>query len=147
MITKINLLHYRNHVDKVITFTKDTNIIVGANGSGKTNILEAITLLSGAKSHKAITDVELVHLDKQFARIDGQFDNEVTSTIILQKHDKSARIKKQYFINQIKKTQSAFNGVYRSVMFSPEDIKLVAGSPTRRRNYIDRILSMYKFLY
>lgn len=111
------------------------NIIVGNNAQGKTTILEAIHMLGLTKSHKLTKDTDLIQKDKEFAKIVGQFDLNTTKvelSMILSKSGKKAKY------NKIEVSKlSEYIGRFNVVMFAPEDLELVKGSPQIRRRFLD----------
>lgn len=140
-IKNLELNNFRNYPSRKFEFTNGTTIIAGSNGIGKTNILEAILVLSAGKSARAGLEQELVKLNSPFARVVGITGENDKLEIIIARKDESRRVQKTYKINNSQKTSTDFIGRIKSVMFAPEDIRLVAGSPSRRRDYLDRILS------
>ncbi len=111
------------------------NIIVGANAQGKTSILEAIHTLGLTKSHKLAKDQDLIQKGKDFAQIQALFDlkeQPLHLSVILSKSGKKAKY------NKIEMTKlSDYIGLFNVVMFAPEDLELVKGSPQERRRFID----------
>src|SRR3954462_11407479 len=85
MITGIRLQGFRSYADSSFEFDPGVNIVVGPNGSGKTNLLEAVMVLARGSSFRA-RDAELVRFDKSWARLDGNFQKQVR-TVKLQFQD------------------------------------------------------------
>lgn len=146
-IKLVNLDNFRNHIKSQFEFSDDVTIITGKNGSGKTNILESIVLLTIAKSTRTGLESEMVNLNSNYARVVGsvesqsQKNSDVTKLEVgLQRKDESRRIFKLFKVNSSTRTSAKFIGTLKSVLFAPDDIRLVAGSPLRRREYIDRLL-------
>ncbi len=98
-------------------------------------------VLSYGKSPRVSLEQELVNLNSQFARIIGHTHENDKLEVIISRKPESRRVQKTYKINNAQKTSTDFAGRIKSVMFAPEDIRLVAGSPSRRRDYLDRLLS------
>lgn len=140
-IFKLELANFRNYPNNKFEFSNGTTVIVGLNGVGKTNILEAVMVLSAGKSPRVSLEQELVNLSSQFARVIGYTGENDKLEVIIARKPESRRVQKTYKINNAQKTSTDFVGRIKSVMFAPEDIRLVAGSPSRRRDYLDRILS------
>lgn len=143
-INSLKLINFRNHTKLELNLEQNTLLIQGANGSGKTNILEAIHLLSTIKSVKAEVDVELIEHTKDFCRLDADIttSNETkTLELIIKRHNGSDNTSvKTVKINGVSKALFKFAGTLTSVMFSPDDIAVLTGSPSIRRKYIDSIL-------
>jgi len=147
MIQKIRLLNFRNFSNKLFSFSKGTTVIVGPNGSGKTNLLESLFLLSTGKSLKAHIEEEMVNYDEDIARVKGLID-EVTLEVVLtrgeisigdEKFEKIAR--KKLLVKGISKRLIDFAGNFKVVLFGPQDLDLVRQSPSIRRRFLDNVLS------
>lgn len=121
------------------------NIFVGENAQGKTNILEAIYVLALAKSHRTSKDKELIRWKQDFARIGGEVDKQSGSLqldVII-----SSKGKKVKLNGLEQKKLSEYVGAVNVVMFAPEDLNLVKGSPQTRRRFIDIELGQISPLY
>ncbi len=140
-IRAISLEQFRNYNKNDFSLDKNLTVIIGPNGAGKTNILEAISLLSAGRSRRVSREEEMVQIEAPFARVVGQYDNKDTFEVIIQRQEGSTRVRKTFKVNGAIKTGSYFVGISKTVIFGPEDIRLVAGSPARRREYIDGVLS------
>jgi len=145
-ISQLNLTNFRNHTRYKISLDGNTTLITGRNGAGKTNILEAIHLLSGARSQRTKYDRDLIQFDKTFCTISG----DVTKTddvenlelqIVASPTFENAAVKKAK-INKVPKTIAALTGVFSTVLFSPEDINIITGPPSDRRKFLDSVLSV-----
>ena len=139
-ISSLSLNNFRNYDNAVIEFSPNTNLIYGNNAQGKTNILEAIYLFAHGRSHRARMDKELIRFGCDFAQISIAFhDNsrDYTASIRFLKNGK-----KSIKINNIQiKKLSQLMSYLNVVMFSPEDLNLVKGSPSSRRRYCDTAIS------
>lgn len=142
----LHLQNFRNTKKISYEFSKETTAIIGPNASGKSNILEAIYLLSIGKSVKAEKDEELVHFEKEDARIEGVTDDNVKLTLSIIKNQYS-KVTKTFFVNGVKRRRVDFIGNLRSVLFNPEDIELIIDSPSIRREYINNVLSQVSSEY
>ncbi len=151
-ISKIRLKGYRNFDDRVFSFSDKTTVIVGPNGSGKTNILESIYLLSSGKSFRAKVEEEMINYEEEIARVKGiVLSAEVEKTeleVILtrgeigmgtQTIEKAPR--KKVLINGVSKRVIDFAGNLRAVVFGPWDLDLITESPSIRRKFLDGVLS------
>ena len=70
-IKKLKIKHFRNYKELSISFDNKVNVIIGENAQGKTNMMEAVYVLAMAKSHRTSNDKELIHWDKEYAKIEG----------------------------------------------------------------------------
>ncbi len=147
MIQTIKLTNFRNFNKKSIEFSKKITVIVGPNGTGKTNILESLFLLSTGKSFKAKIEEESINYDTDIARVEGKLkdlDLEVVVTrglidIGSSRPEKVAR--KKLSINKVPKRLIDFAGNFKVVLFGPWDMDLVTESPSIRRKFLDIVLS------
>lgn len=147
-VKKLQLLNYRNYEELNIELSKGINIFVGDNAQGKTNILESIYYSSIGKSHRTNRDRELINWDKEEAYIKLHVSKERLDKNIEIKIFKDG--KKGVRINSIKVNKiSELIGVFNSVMFAPEDLKIVKESPGYRRKFLDielcKLSSRYYF--
>jgi DNA replication and repair protein RecF len=152
MIRKIDLVNFRGFREKILEFTPRATVIIGSNASGKTNILEAIYLLSVGKSFKARVEEEMINYDEDISRVRGQIfkgeqslDLEVVLTrgqirVGESKLEKTPR--KKLLVNELGKRLIDFIGNFRAVLFGPWDMELVTESPSLRRRFLDNVLSL-----
>jgi len=131
MIQKISLRNFRNHESIELKFEKPFAYIHGANGTGKTSILESIYFCATTKSHRTNDEKELIKRNEGFASVKIN-TTEDRYEIVLSKNGKRASI------NGVEKRKiSDFIGHLRVVMFAPEDLDLIKGSPANRRQFLD----------
>ena len=140
-INKIKINNFRNYEQEEIVFNKNINLFFGENAQGKTNILEAIFLSSMGKSFRAKKDKEMIRLGCDRAEVFVEF----------QKLDREGSIKiellnkKNIFFNGIKiKKLSELLGNINMVIFTPDDINILKGSPQNRRRFLDIMISQLK---
>lgn len=142
---EIGLTNFRNYENQKIDFHDKVNIIIGENAQGKTNLLEALYIMSLGKSFRTSKDNEMIRFGSELARVktisqkDGE---ELCIEIGLIKNKKSLKIdgvKK-------KKISELLENVY-VVIFSPDDLKIVKDEPEKRRRFIDRELCQLKPVY
>ena len=136
MIKEIRLQQYRSYQDKTFIFDPGVNIIVGPNASGKTNLLEAIIVSAIGKSYRA-RDGDLIKHDSNWARIDAKYSDGESRTIKIQNQIKT---EKTFTINNKIHKRIGFNQQVPIVLFEPNHLQLLSGSPELRRNYLDNIL-------
>ena len=147
IIKNISVDGFKNLSEVDISPEKKVNIICGENAQGKTNLIEAIWLMSGAKSFRSSRQTDLVGFERDIARIDLLFEDdqrEQTISVTLQKSTKEKKI----LLNGVKqRSMSNLFGVLKCVVFTPEDLELSKGSPDIRRNFIDLCISQIKPQY
>ena len=132
----LNLVNFRNYNNLSLQLCIGTNLFIGDNAQGKTNILEALYYSSIGKSHRTNKDKELINWDCQ--------DGYISAYVAKKRLDKKIDIKifkdgrKAININSIKinKLQDLV-GILNVVMFSPEDLNIVKDSPSHRRKFLD----------
>ncbi|MBO8155622.1 MAG: DNA replication/repair protein RecF [Bacillaceae bacterium] len=134
-IEELKLTNYRNYKKLDLTFDHKVNVIIGENAQGKTNLMEAIFVLAFTKSHRTPRDKELIQWDEEYAKIKGSTwkrNRSFPLEIIISKKGKKAKL------NHLEqKRLSDYIGALNVVMFAPEDLNLVKGSPQERRRFID----------
>ena len=131
LVKNIKLNNFRNYAKGEFDLDPNLNIIIGNNGTGKTNILESLVFISNTKSFRTLNDQDLIRKDEEFARIICKSDTEEFRTVI-------SRNGKRLFINNVpvKKT-SEFIGRLNCVLFKPSDLELFDQSPKERRRILD----------
>lgn len=145
-IESIFLLNFRNYGEQYIELHPGLNIFYGDNAQGKTNIIEAVYLLTMGKSHRTNRYNELVKWNENTARVSIKFikdDYEYNIDYVL-KRNQSKQIK----INGTRLNKlSDIIGNLNSVIFSPDHMKIIKEGPSERRKFIDSILSQVKPKY
>jgi DNA replication and repair protein RecF len=136
MITDLRLQHFRSYKDASFELSPGVNIIVGPNASGKTNLLEALLVLGRGNSYRA-KDVEIVQFNKPWARLDAHIDDNVVRTL---KINTEPKINKTYEIEGKTYKRLGHSHSLPVVLFEPNHLQLLAGSPERRREYLDDLL-------
>lgn len=126
-------------------------LITGDNGSGKSSILEAIHLLSTGRTRMSKYDRDLITYGESFCSIEANTETKdqeflMELQIISSKIFDNASIKKAK-INKVPKSIQYFTGIFNSVLFSPQDIQLITGSPSERRRYMDDMISQIDIEY
>ncbi len=139
-IKELSLKNYRNYENEKIEFNKNLNIIIGENAQGKTNLVEALYVLGFGKSFRTINDKELINMSKEFTHISIELKKNSEDLLIEFKCNQKQ--KKEIKINELPLRKIAeLIGEFNVVIFSPEDLLLVKGSPSARRRYIDKSIS------
>ena len=133
-----------------ISFAPDWkyNIIVGANAQGKTNLLEAMWILSGCKSFRGSKEKDYIALGGSKMMSSIKFRDSLREQKISIEMTRSANSGKTIHLNGVKQkgTGSLFD-VFKCIAFSPDDEEIVKGSPERRRNFIDMAASQLNPLF
>lgn len=137
MISDVRLQQFRSYGDATFEFGAGVNIIVGPNGSGKTNLLEAILVLARGSSYR-VNDADLLQFNTDWFRLDAH----------LAPHDSLRTVKlvtvprqvKSYELDGKSYVRLTLHHLLPVVLFEPNHLQLLHGSPDGRRSYLDDIL-------
>lgn len=134
-LDSIKLINFRCYRSNEFQFSPNINIIIGENAVGKTSLVEAIYCLGLIKSYKTFNDVLLVKEGFDFYNVKANFiENEQNIDFMISYNDKKRKMVRN---NQVIKKQSEYIGYFQVVMFSPDDIELIKGTPSIRRRFMD----------
>ncbi len=148
-IDALTLTGFRSYEQLDVAFGPGPQLIVGANAAGKTNLLESIALLGTGHSHRTATDADLVRWTAPFARSHGRFGgsgaagpagHREVEVLLVRPTGAGAGVRKRILVNGIPRRGSALATVVRIVMFAPEEMQLVSGSPSARRAALDAMV-------
>lgn len=144
-VQQLSLENYRNYTKLDISFNDKINVIIGENAQGKTNLMESIYVLAFSKSHRTSKDKELIQWDKNYGKIEGRVQKKNANLpleIVISNKGKRAKV------NHLEQRKlSDYIGALNIVMFSPEDLSLVKGSPQIRRRFIDMEIGQIQPVY
>ncbi|EAW34537.1 DNA replication/repair protein RecF [Lyngbya sp. PCC 8106] len=142
----LHLKQFRNYRDQKVAFDAPKTILVGDNAQGKSNLLEAVELLSTLKSHRVSRDRELILDTQDNGQITGNLERETghieLGLILRSKGRRTVLLNRQSLRRQLD-----FLSILNVVQFSSLDLELVRGSPERRRSWIDRLLVQIEPVY
>ncbi|HLU20977.1 DNA replication/repair protein RecF [Lederbergia graminis] len=144
-LQELQLENYRNYEKLSVSFENNVNVILGENAQGKTNMIESIYVLGMAKSHRTSNDKDLIRWDTEYAKIMGRLQKAHSSVPLELTVSKKGKKAKFNHIEQ--KRLSTYVGNMNVVMFAPEDLNLVKGSPQVRRRFIDMELGQVSPVY
>ena len=138
-LTKINLLNFRNISKVSIKLCDSMNIFIGNNAQGKTNILDSIVILALTKSHRVGTNPNIIMFNKSKSKIQGVVKRD---KIISKMEINITEDGKKLSINQteIKKIADYISNL-NVIVFTPDDLEIIKGSPNIRRNLLNIQLS------
>ena len=137
-VKELTLFNYRNIPYAKIPFKEGMNFLLGENAQGKTNALEAIYLFSRGKSFRGANDNELLSYGEDAFSLSLSFtkrDREETLFYGYGKKEKAERVRKRNGI--LLNSQSELLGSFRAVLFSPDHLQMVKGSPSERRSFLN----------
>lgn len=144
-LTKINLLNFRNCANINIKLGEKMNIFIGNNAQGKTNILEAITMLALTKSHRVGVNPNIIMFNKKKAQIKGVVKKD---RIISKLEVNITEDGKSLKINQTDiKRVADYISYLNVIVFTPDDLEIIKGSPNIRRNLLNIQLSQISKIY
>ena len=144
-IQSVRLHQFRNYKQEEISFPRSIVVLYGKNGQGKTNLLEALYMGGIGKSYRGIADADLIQWNCNDASIIIDFfRNGVAQQV---KIILSKLAKKELWINETKVPQRELIGTLNEVLFSPEDLQLIKGSPALRRRFMDMEISQVNPAY
>ena len=139
ILKKLELRNFRNYEYLVTRFYKGINIIYGDNAQGKTNLLESIYVLGITKSHRSFIDNNLIKDGQNLATISGIINKgslDINLSVYVDNKKKSLKIDN----DNIKKVSDYISNM-NIIIFYPDDLELLKGSPQNRRKYINLELS------
>lgn len=144
ILTSISLQNYRNIAHAELEPGRELTVICGKNGQGKTNLLEAVWLLTGGKSFRGAKDAELIQEDAEYASVEGSCEcagRENRIRIFIGSSTPGGRRARTARVNGVdygRATNAA--GSFTAVVFDPGHLSLVKGSPEGRRKFLDAAL-------
>ncbi len=144
-IERLQLTNYRNYESLALEFSPKINVFIGENAQGKTNVMESIYVLAMAKSHRTSNDKELIRWEQDYGKIEGVVQKRygpIPIELTVSKKGKKGKI------NHLEQSRlSEYVGQMNVVMFAPEDLNVVKGSPQIRRRFIDMEIGQISPVY
>lgn len=145
-IEGLKLFRFRNYSRMELNLDMNLNLFVGENAQGKTNLLEAIAFLATGKSFRSRNDSDLVQWGETSCQVSATVDSrqgrqtlQITSDLALNK--------KTYSCGGVSADRKSYLGHLVPILFTPEDLSLVKGSPQGRRRFFDEEISKIYPLY
>ncbi len=142
---ELRLRDFRNFSELELSFPDDGVAIIGENGAGKTNLLEAIYYLEIFRSFRGAPDEQLVRFDAAAFHLRGRFEDTATGAVqeVTAGYESKGRRKKVTVNGNEPERMSEAIGHVGAVVFSPSDVTIVAGAPGERRRFLDILLSLH----
>lgn len=145
-LRRIALDGFRNYTDFTADFSPGVNVIWGENAQGKTNLLEAIGFLSGARSHRARGDKELISFHRDRGTITAKVTSRGRDFLLEVQLFRGAR--RRLFVNHVKcKMAAELGGIVQTVLFCPEDLALIKAGAAERRSFLDHAICQLRPRY
>jgi len=138
-LKRLILEAFRNYDDLELELTAPVTALVGLNAQGKTNLLESVAFLALGKSFHANKSVEALHWDRPHGRIKGTVEDQGKETELEVFFQRSPELKKVKLDAKVTAPKN-FLGSLRVVLFTPDQLDLISGSPGQRRQFLDRLL-------
>ncbi|HXG25595.1 MAG TPA: DNA replication/repair protein RecF [Candidatus Binatia bacterium] len=141
MIEGLQLSEFRAYAELVVRFGAGPQLVWGPNAAGKTSLLEALVVLARGSSHRTGTDAELIRWGADIARIEGRSGEDAIEVVLVRPGSIAAAggARKRIRVNGVARRAGALAERLRVVLFAPEDMLLVVGSPSLRRAVIDQL--------
>ena len=145
-LTRLTLADFRSYEAAELVPEPGLTIVAAPNGTGKTNLLEAIHVAITGRSHRAAVDADLVRHGSGFARVrldlaEGTAAGGSTIELVVPGAEPPAGVRKRLTVNGVARRSSSLTEVARSVLFRPEEMLLLVGSPSERRRFLDGIVA------
>ena len=140
-ISRLHVLDFRNYVEAQLDFVRGPNVLIGANGQGKTNLVEAVSYLGSLSSHRVASDLPLIRRGTDRAVVRGAMVNDDRELLIEVEITAGKANRARVNRSPVSRTRDVI-GISRSVLFAPEDLELVRGDPGVRRKFLDDLLTV-----
>ncbi len=138
-VSHLSLVDFRSYAGLELELEPGVCVLVGPNGQGKTNVVEAVGYLATHGSHRVAQDQPLVRIGAQSAVIRAAVHHEDRSVLLELEINPGKSNRARVNRNAVTKTRDAL-GYLRTVLFAPEDLALVKGDPADRRQFLDELL-------
>jgi len=145
-LTRLTLTDFRSYAAAELVPDPGLTVVAAPNGTGKTNLLEAIHVTITGRSHRAALDADLVRHGAGFARVGlemagGTAAGGASIELVLPGSEPAPGIRKRLTVNGVPRRSSSVAETARSVLFRPEEMLLLVGSPSDRRRFLDGIVA------
>jgi len=139
----LRLTDLRSYSTLEAAFGPGPHLVWGPNAAGKTSLLEAMVVLARGSSHRTMTDAELIRWGSDVTRIEGHLGADALDVALVRPGSEAAAsgARKRIRVNGVARRAVALAEKLRVVLFAPEDMLLVAGSPSLRRATLDQLAS------
>lgn len=138
-LSYLSLTDFRSYSSLELPLTTKTQIFLGENGEGKTNVVEAIMFLTLLSSHRVSSTAPLIRLGAERAYIRAKVNNDGAEKLIELEINNGRANRAKVNHNPVR-SQREIVGLVKAICFSPEDLDLVRGDPSERRKFLDQII-------
>lgn len=141
MLKTVQLQNFRSYSKALFDFSPDTTLVIGPNTSGKTNLTEAISVLSMGKSNRVEKDAQVIAFGHDIARVRGKVRDQDLE-VIFTTGNVMGKVSptRKYLVNGVSKRRVDFVSHLPTVIFSPIDLEIVIASPGIRRRFLNDVL-------
>lgn len=139
LVRHLSLVDFRSYPSAEVALGPGAVTIVGSNGHGKTNLVEAVGYLAALESHRVATDAPLVRFGAAQAIIRGLIERDTRQTLLELEINPGKANRARLGRAPVPRPREVL-GTLRSVLFAPEDLALVKGDPSARRRFVDDLL-------
>lgn len=149
ILKNLILRNFRSFDKREFVLSPGLTVVIGHNSRGKTNMLEAVYFILNGHGFREDREEELVKFDQSDAVVTGRFmKNEVNDNFEISITQKNGRAVKTYFVNNTSKRKDFYTKqLVKAVLFTPDQINIIKGSPSLRRDYFNRLLSVFDLDY
>jgi DNA replication and repair protein RecF len=151
-IHRLSIANFRNYIRLEVAFPRGAILLAGPNAQGKTSLLEAVYLFTHARSPLAENDRQLINFlalreEQPFARLEAEVEDKngpIRLDLRLFYESTAAgdqRFRKDILVNGIRRKPSELPGVFRALLFLPQELRVIEGAPTERRRHLDEAVS------
>ncbi len=140
-VKKLALTNFRSYKSLELELAPGPTTFIGNNGSGKTNIAESLIYLAYLSSHRVSQNLPLLHLGTDQAIIRAEIERD-DRTLQVDLEINASKANRARLNQNPTKSQREILGALQVIYFSPEDLDLVRGEPTHRRDFLDKLLIM-----
>lgn len=138
IVEHLSLVDFRNYAEAELDLQPGTNLLVGRNGQGKTNLAEAIAYLATLGSHRVTSDAPLVRDGKDAAFVRARLAHGTRTVTLELQVNKQGSNKARVSGNPVRTNE--LPRYAQAVLFAPEDLQIVRGDPSSRRRFADQLL-------
>ncbi|RRD79322.1 DNA replication and repair protein RecF [Alloprevotella sp. OH1205_COT-284] len=147
ILEELSILNYKNLEQADLSLSPNVNCLIGANGMGKTNVLDAVYFLSFGKSASTQTDSQCIRHEADFSMLQGRYRNHSGEEEIISCGIKRGQRKRMKRNDKEYKRLSEHLGLIPLVMISPSDSMLIAGGSEERRKFLDIVITQTSTRY
>jgi DNA replication and repair protein RecF len=152
-VRSLTLGGFRSYDSLQVEIDTGAHVIVGPNAAGKTNLIEALVMLSRGRSHRSSSESEMIRWGHDLARIEAGVDLDTAHPeprareprhrieVVMRQPGSTTGGRKRVRIDGVARRPNAASAILRTVLFAPEDMTLISGAPALRRGFLDALVA------